>query len=301
MLNGIHILLTYGCTFECDHCFLYCGPWSRGTFTRRQLSRVLDEASAMGGVEWIYFEGGEPFLYYGLMVEGLRMARDKGFTTGVVTNCYWATSEEDARVWLRPLADLGLADLSISDDWFHGGDSDETPARAALRAATAMGLPVHPIRIERPASQGGTGTGGRKGAAIVGGRVKFRGRAADKLTHDQARKPAGEFDECPFEDLERPGRVHVDAFGNVHFCQGLCIGSMWERPLAGLLEEYRAPSHPILGPLVEGGPARLAEVHGVTPDKEGYVDACHFCYLVRRRLVDRFPGYLTPRSIYGPG
>lgn len=33
MLTGIHILLTYTCTRECDHCFLHCGPKQEGTFT----------------------------------------------------------------------------------------------------------------------------------------------------------------------------------------------------------------------------------------------------------------------------
>ena len=26
MLTGIHFLLTYTSLFECDHCFLHCGP-----------------------------------------------------------------------------------------------------------------------------------------------------------------------------------------------------------------------------------------------------------------------------------
>ena len=30
MLTGIHFILTYTCNFECDHCFLYCSPKSKG-------------------------------------------------------------------------------------------------------------------------------------------------------------------------------------------------------------------------------------------------------------------------------
>jgi len=26
MIKEVHFLLTYTCNFECDHCFLYCGP-----------------------------------------------------------------------------------------------------------------------------------------------------------------------------------------------------------------------------------------------------------------------------------
>jgi hypothetical protein len=73
---------------------------------------------------------------------------------------------------------------------------------------------------------------------------------------------------------------------------------MWERPLSQLLTEFDAQAHPICGPLVEGGPAQLARSFGV-PSEEGYVDACHLCFLTRRSLIDRFPEYLAPRQVYG--
>ena len=40
-------------------------------------------------------------------------------TRGIVTNCYWATAEPDAELWLKPLADLEVSDLSVSSDTFH--------------------------------------------------------------------------------------------------------------------------------------------------------------------------------------
>jgi hypothetical protein len=297
-LEEIHILLTYGCNFECDHCFLYCSPRSAGTFSHDGIAAVLDQAREIGSVEWIYFEGGEPFLHYARMVEGLRLARDMGFKTGIVTNGYWATSEEDAEVRLRPLVELEVADLSMSDDGFHGGDSKVAPVKAAIAAADRLGLPVNVIRIDEPSAQGGAGATGRKGEAIEGGPVRFRGRAADRLSDGLPRCPGSMFTACPYEDLQSPERVHVDAFGNVHFCQGLSIGNMWEKPLSQLLADFDARSHPICGPLVEGGPAQLARSCGV-PSDEGYVDACHLCFLTRRSLVDRFPAYLAPRQVYG--
>jgi hypothetical protein len=78
------------------------------------------------------------------------------------------------------------------------------------------------------------------------------------------------------------------------------MGNMWQRPLSELALEYKADSHPICGPLTKGGPAQLARQYDV--DLEGeYVDECHFCYLVRRALVDRLPEYLAPRQVYGLG
>jgi len=68
MLTSIHILLTYKCNLECDHCFLFSGPRSEGTFTLPQIRHVVNEATAIGTVDWIYFEGGEPFLFYPSML-----------------------------------------------------------------------------------------------------------------------------------------------------------------------------------------------------------------------------------------
>ncbi len=129
MLTGIHFLLTYACNYECDHCFLYCGPSAEGTFTVAQIREVLAEAKKLGTVEWIYFEGGEPFLYFPIMVEGLQLARGMGFKAGVVTNCYWATAVEDAALWLGPVLEAGIEDLSLSDDAFHHDDGGENLAR----------------------------------------------------------------------------------------------------------------------------------------------------------------------------
>jgi hypothetical protein len=92
--------------------------------------------------------------------------------------------------------------------------------------------------------------------------------------------------------------VHVDVYGHVHLCQGLSMGNMWHRSLSELVAGYAAGSHPICGPLVRGGPAGLAREYDVVHEEE-YVDECHFCYLVRRALVDRFPEFLGPRQVYG--
>ena len=298
MLTGIHLLLTYKCNLECDHCFLYSGPNAEGTLTLPQIRQVLDESRKIGTVEWIYFEGGEPFLFYPSMLEGIRLAQDMGFKVGIVTNAYGAISEEDAELWLRPLADLGVAYLSISDDSFHYGEGEESPAKRALAAARKLDIPTSPICILKPFVEAIPGLGQDKGKPVIGGGAMFRGRAVEKLTAGLPRRPWHELTKCPHEDLQSPSRVHIDHYGHVHVCQGLSMGNMWQRPLSVLVSEYESESHPICGPLAEGGPALLARQYTVEHEPD-YVDECHFCYLLRRTLVDRFPEYLAPRQVYG--
>ena len=298
MLTSIHILLTYKCNLECDHCFLFSGPRAEGTFTLPQVRHVLTEATAIGTVDRIYFEGGEPFLFYPSMLEGIRLARSIGFQVGVVTNAYGAVSDEDALLWLRPLAELGVADLSISDDSFHYGEEEESPAKRALAAARQLGIPTSSICVQKPLLEAMPGPSHEKGKPVAGGSAMFRGRAVEKLTAGLPRRHWDELTRCPYEDLRSPSRVHVDQYGHVHLCQGLSMGNMWQHPLSTLVREYQADSHPICAPLAKGGPALLARQYNVEHEAE-YVDECHFCYLVRRALVDRFPGYLAPRGVYG--
>jgi MoaA/NifB/PqqE/SkfB family radical SAM enzyme len=259
------------------------------------LTRVLDQAVDLGSITDVYFEGGEPFLFHPLLVEGIRRAKDRGFSSGVVTNCYWATAEADAELWLQPLADLEVSDLSVSSDTFHEGEEKDPNPEFAVRAARSLGLDKTVITIDPPTV---CTTSDDKGLPIVGGSVRFRGRAAVNLTADLPRRPWTEFDECPDEDFFDPGRVHVDGFGNVHLCQGLLMGNVEKNTLCDMFEFYDPHQHPVIGPLVAGGPAELARIYDL-PHEDGYVDACHLCYEVRCALRERFPEVLGPPNVYG--
>ncbi len=298
MLTGLHILLSYKCNFECDHCFLYCSPRAQGTFTMEQIRKVLDEAVKIGTIDTIFFEGGEPFLFYPIMVEGMKISVKLGFQAGAVTNAYFATAEEDAGIWLRPLAELGISNLSISNDVFHYGDIEENSARCAFNVARKLNIAAGEIAIEEPRVETAAGEEQDKGEPVIGGSTMLRGRAVEKLTAGLPKKDWEIFTECPYEELESPKRVHLDSYGNVHICQGLVMGNMWETPLSELVKNYNAASHPVAGPLVKGGPALLAKESGIEHENE-YIDACHFCYLLRLALIDKYPRYLAPRQVYG--
>ena len=97
-LSGLHLLLTYQCTFECDHCFAWGSPWQDGTMTLQDIRQVLQQADQMGGVEWIYFEGGEPFLYYRTLLKGVEMAARAGYRVGIIAQPALETDADIARL-----------------------------------------------------------------------------------------------------------------------------------------------------------------------------------------------------------
>lgn len=297
MLTGIHLILTYTCNFECDHCFLYCSPRSEGTCSFAMIKELLDDLQTITTVDSVGFEGGEPFLFYPLLLESVREAAERGFHTAIQTNAYWAVSEQDAGLWLDPLKQAGLEILEVSDDTYHHGDTGgDTPAKHAAAAALKVGLEVDSICIQPPVVQ--ERKPGTRGKPIYMGGPKMRGRAVDKLADGLPVKPWETFTACPLEDLRNPGRVHIDALGNVHLCQGLCMGNIGTQSLSSLIKSYDPDTHPVCGPILKGGPAQLARQYSLDHDS-GYVDACHLCTSLCKGLLDRFPGHLAPRQVYG--
>ncbi len=284
-LNGLHILLTYQCTFACDHCFVWGSPWQVGTLTIDQIREILAQAKNTGGIEKIYFEGGEPFLFYSILLNGVQAAVEAGFKVGIVSNAYWANSQKDACASLRPFAGL-IEDLTISSDLYHYSELNSLQVRNAVAAAEELGISIGTISIGQPDSTEGTGS-----------TLMARGRASCNLAHKMPHSSWEQFTRCPHEDLRDPGRIHLDPFGHLHICQGISIGNLFEKPLAAICSSYDPEIHPITGPLLEGGPAALVSEYSL-PHAETYADACHLCYEARRELRDRFPQILCPDQMY---
>jgi MoaA/NifB/PqqE/SkfB family radical SAM enzyme len=291
-LSGLHILLTYQCTYECDHCFVWGSPWQTGTLTLEQIENILVQAKD-AGVTSIYFEGGEPFLYYAILKAAVHKAAEMGFSVGIVSNGYWASSVADAEEWLRPFVGL-VDDLSVSNDFFHCGEAVGERPQNAVAAADRLGIPTGTIRIAQPGTEAKQTHGQIEGE----GAVMFRGRATEKLAERADSHPWERFDSCPHEDLVEPGRVHLDPLGNLHICQGLVIGNLFEKPLKQICEEYDVDSHPICGLLHSGGPSALVTEYNL-PHASSYADACHLCYEARTALRTRFPKELAPNQMYG--
>ena len=291
-LSGLHILLTYQCTYECDHCFVWGSPRQTGTLTLEQIQEILQQAK-MGGVTSIYFEGGEPFLYYAVLVKAVHIAADMGFSVGIVSNAFWATSIADAEEWLRPFAGR-LADFTVSSDLFHCDEVLGDKPQNAMVAAKWLGIPTAMISVAQPNAEAAQSHGQIEEESAV----MHRGQAVEKLASGATAQPWEGLDSCPHEDLREPGRVHLDPLGNLHICQGLVIGNLFERPLKQICDEYNADAHPICGPLLSGGPAALVSEYNL-PHRSCYADACHSCYEARAALRSRFEKILCPDQMYG--
>lgn len=294
-LTGLHLLLTYQCTFECDHCFVWGSPFQSGTMTLADIEYILEQACQIADLTSIYFEGGEPFLYYPLLVKGVQRAASMGFQVGIVSNAYWAHSVADAVAWLEPFQGL-LIDLSVSSDLYHYAEAIGRQAQNAETAARQLGLPVGVISVAQPESTVAARQTGQLPLGESG--IMYRGRAVEALAPRAAMQPWHRFTTCPYEDLREPGRLHLDPLGHLHICQGISIGNIYEQPLVEIVAAYDPEPHPIAGPILRGGPVALVD-HYHLPHEEQYADACHLCYQARTSLRPRFPEVLAPDQVYG--
>ena len=293
--EGIHFLLTYRCTYACDHCFLWGSPEQEGTMTCAQVTSVIDQAAAHGSVSMVYFEGGEPTLVYPVMLAAARHARENGLDFGVVTNCHFAESPEDAALWFAPLKELGIADLSLSSYAYFLAGEQERLLRNAVVAARDLELPLAVLEVGADADLSDIGVPSEGCSAVM-----YKGRAAVELAPDQADaehggQPPAALTECPYEDFAAPERGHVGCDGEFQLCQGISAGNVWKRGLADVFNSCEPAAMPVVGDILRGGPYELARAHGVQPARERYADACHLCYETRLRLRDALPAHPDAR------
>jgi hypothetical protein len=295
-LDGVHFLVTYRCTYACDHCFVWSSPDVEGTMTLAQLRDGIDQAAATGQVTMVYFEGGEPTLAYPVVLEAAKHAREKGLEWGLVSNCYWATSPDDARVWLQPFKELGISDLSLSSYAYFVEDADEVHLQNAAMAAHELELPMLVLEVGAPACLDVPGL-------CLGdvGEVMHKGRAAVELAPERAARPPETLVTCPYEDFAEPGRAHLGPDGELQICQGISAGNVWREGLQAIIDGYDPATRPVIREILSGGPWALAQAYGHSAEREAYADECHLCYEVRGALRARFPEVLAPAQCYGEG
>lgn len=139
-IRRISFLLTQRCPIRCRHCVYRLGP-STNQDTDVVAKELLDwmEQAVEAGITEFCFTGGEPFLVYGTLQRAASKVAHLRAKAGVITNAFWAVSEEAARRKLEPLC--ALQELSISADHFHQEHVPFERVRHAIVAARTVGIP----------------------------------------------------------------------------------------------------------------------------------------------------------------
>lgn len=117
--HTVTILTTDQCTAECRHCCMNSGPMRQHRLTYEQIESALDQLFRQYDIQVVVFAGGEPTLLGDDLLEAIRFCKLGGVVSRLVTNAYWATSDEAAREMCRKLREAGLNEFNVSMDDYH--------------------------------------------------------------------------------------------------------------------------------------------------------------------------------------
>ncbi len=141
MTPNLAVMLTRRCDMRCTHCSVASHPEVKDPEDDQRL-RDWVRGAIEAGVRQFQFTGGEPMLRRTLLLELLAACRRAGVRAAMTTNGSWATSEDEARTWIKRLLRAGLTSLSVSYDRYHAEFMGPEPVLRIARACAAENFPL---------------------------------------------------------------------------------------------------------------------------------------------------------------
>jgi MoaA/NifB/PqqE/SkfB family radical SAM enzyme len=136
------IVVTTRCNFACTHCSVITSPYGKYKITEELISKFIDGLARIPSVRVVVFTGGEPTLLMNELTYGIEYATRKGFITRLVTNGWWAQSEELAFRYIRMFKAKGLREINTSYDDFRSKYVSIDNIANLVKAALDEGLRV---------------------------------------------------------------------------------------------------------------------------------------------------------------
>lgn len=283
------LIPSYDCNAKCDHCYPSCVPQKERPWDISFVKSVIDKAAVVPDTilaRNIHFAGGEPFLYYRDLVEGLDYAKKRGFISSIVTNGFWAHNIQATEEKVRTLYNLGLVRVELSVDNFHQAYIPIERIRNILfvlrkfqldvliRTATTKTNTAYSAISKIPPHE-------LAGIRLVASPVNYGGRAAEMIPEEEFYY-ASSIQGCCYRQLNLAVRFD----GNVSPCcagsdtvQSLSMGNINEEPFIDMINRLRYRYH--IKQLICAGPADLIKTL-----KDGgyekymrkqYTSICHAC------------------------
>lgn len=319
-MSVLKIHLTYQCTAECAHCRFRCTRAPAPVLDSELALRCIRELAERNDLKLVVLLGGEPGLYPQQMMALLRAAHELGLATRLETNGFWARDDAAAERFLAPLAELGTS-VSLSLDAFHRPYVPPERVARAVLVAERLGAPhcLETAYVDHPAHNNPWDAEtdalclqlyervGHPIAQHWRGSTFFVGRSTDALAPMQAAGRGLPQEPCravPWwhdGELDTLDLLILDPQGYLSKGCGIAIADLKRQPLAQVLAGYDPAAHPILGPLLTGGPlalARQAQAQTGFQLKADYADRCHLCQEARQALRAVYPEYLVPAQHY---
>ncbi len=319
-MSTLKIHLSYQCSAHCAHCHLRAGRKSSRSIAFETALTTIQQLQEHNDLDYVVLLGGEPGLFRELTHQLVAAIHGLKLGVRVETNASWATDDEQAMSFLKPLC-AAEADVMLSVDAFHEPFVPLACVERAIRVLDQLkgryvievpylDFPAakHPldVRTNELLSELERRLGRTPCAPTFKGPVLFKGRAAHVLApmiEDGRGVPKEVCDTVPFwsngsqRTLQHLG---LDPDGNLSKECGIAIGNVKTQSIKELVRSFDADHHPILSTLIRFGPlglAREAATLGYVL-KPSYADKCHLCQEAREALRAKYPDYLAPSVHY---
>lgn len=312
--KSLTFLMTYKCTSECKHCLFRASPYQDNLISLKDVKRDLRNLKTNHPVDSVYFFGGEPLLYFELLVNLIREVKKLEIpnceTIGIITNGFWGKNDSISKKYAKGLKEAGLNSLVISVDAFHQEFVPIDAVKGTIRAAREVGIEWIKINGKSLGDIGVNNRYNRQTKCLIRELEKefdvdeidvkplmVVGRAADHL---KKYLPVTEIPSGKCDRIRNPTYIEIDPNGWVWFCSGIAIGNTRKKSISEIVRGYDYKEHQILCRIVDKGPKSLLELameKGYKP-LQGYADECHLCFSVRRFLRPFYPDILVPAHFY---
>jgi hypothetical protein len=296
-MRNVGLLLTYHCQASCAHCIIRAGPDRHEEVSLEDARDWIEQIAAYrdGYICVLSLTGGEPFSNLKLLRAVMKIAAEHKLLISVVTNGFWATSQEKAKRLLQSLPEICF--ISISTDLYHQKFIPFDRVKNAIRAARECGVPFYVSLVTDNREDPGYQRVYQEILELAGDPEQIRtgiifpvGRAAGmrgEMNYSMCGEPCPEVCQaasspCIFPD----GRVYgcIGPLIDLHEHQPLYLGSLKEHSVAEIFD--RAETNPILHALRLWGPARVlswlreAGVGDHLPTAFVTGDICQTCHAI---------------------
>lgn len=119
------------CNIRCSHCVAAEDIPDNAKMELGRAKEIIRDMAA-ADVTGISFTAGEPFIYFDDLLELVTLSRKLNIYTRIVTNSYWAKTQEETNQRLSTLKECGLSQLRISYSRWH---QQHVPRQNVLNAA----------------------------------------------------------------------------------------------------------------------------------------------------------------------
>ena len=111
----LSLITTYKCSASCENCCFECSPHRQEELPLSEAKKYINDVSKkFPSIRTIVLTGGENFLNVEKTICLLNHAKRKGLNCRIVTNGFWASSQEKAYNLLKRCKDAGLDEINFS-------------------------------------------------------------------------------------------------------------------------------------------------------------------------------------------